>query len=64
MFIVNAVRKPFISTGIELAVVATKITGLINFVKKKRRKEKKDLLPPRSQHVEMAHVTEAGPKFR
>jgi hypothetical protein len=55
---VNAVRKPIKSTGIQLAVVVTKITGLINVVKKN------DLLPPRSQHVEIARVTEAGPKFR
>jgi hypothetical protein len=59
LFIVNAVSKPLKSSGIQLGMVVTQITGLINSLKKE-----KGLLPPRWQHVEIAHVTEAGSKFR
>jgi hypothetical protein len=59
LFIVKAVSKPVQSSGTQLGEVVTQITRLINFLKKE-----KDLLPPRSQHVEIAQVTEAGPKFR
>jgi hypothetical protein len=56
---VNAVSKPLKYSGRQLGVVVTQITGLINFLKKE-----KDLLHAKIAAVEIAHVIEAGPKFR
>jgi hypothetical protein len=56
---VNAVSKPLKSSGIQLGVVVTQITGLVNFLKK----EKYLLHAKIAAVVEITRVIEAGPKF-